>query len=202
MELPDIGRYRRRFVVEFGPEDSGLIDRMGLAHRTKRAAIVAGLRLLESGELEQLRAQVAGLQAELATAQHAPAAAQRATGAAGPKLDKAKADLAAERAAHRRTQKTLDQAQAALSEAQVSLARAQQEIVGLRAERDRVADLLPHHAYCRYCEKLVPEGEWAEHPTPEGVDVYHGSDGYRARGSLRGPATILFQRRGSGQAAR
>ncbi len=46
MELPDIGRYRRRFIVEFGPEDSGLIDRMGVAHRTKRGAIIAGLRLL------------------------------------------------------------------------------------------------------------------------------------------------------------
>ena len=58
MDLPDIGRYRRRFIVEFGPEDSGLIDRMGVAHRTKRAAIIAGLRLLDSGESEQLRARV------------------------------------------------------------------------------------------------------------------------------------------------
>jgi hypothetical protein len=29
MDLPDIGRYRRRFIVEFGPEDSGLVDRVG-----------------------------------------------------------------------------------------------------------------------------------------------------------------------------
>ncbi len=90
--------YRRRFIVEFGPEDSGLIDRMGVAHRTKRAAIIAGLRLLESGELERLRMQVAGLEADLATAQAAGAAA-KPTATATAKLDKAKADLAAERTA-------------------------------------------------------------------------------------------------------
>lgn len=201
MDLPDIGRYRRRFIVEFGPEDSGLIDRMGAAHRTKRAAIIAGLRLLESGELERLRTQVVELEAKLATAKTSAAPKPSTTGTA--KLDKAKADLQAERTAHGRTQKALDKAQAALTDAQASLTRAHTEATSLRAERDRLAARLPHHAYCRYCDKLVPEAEWAEHATPTGIDVYHQPDGYRAKGSLiSGPATVVLQRHAPGQATR
>src|ERR1035437_5463852 len=100
MDLPDIGRYRRRFIVEFGPEDSGLVDRMGVAHRTKRAAIIAGLRLLESGDVEQLRAQVADLQDELAKAKVALSGARQKTRAGMPALTKTKDDLEAEREAH------------------------------------------------------------------------------------------------------
>jgi hypothetical protein len=200
MDLPDIGRYRRRFIVEFGPEDAGLVDRMGVAHRTKRAAIIAGLHLLDSGEVERLRAQVPGLEQELARAKDALAAAQTAAGTAEPKVTKLKADLTAERAAHRRTQKQLDTAQAALMDARVSLTRAQKDAAGLQAERDRLARLLPHHAYCHHCEKLVPTSEWAEHPTLEGIDVYHQPDGYRAKSGFRGGTTLLFQRRASGQA--
>ena len=71
MDLPDIGRYRRRFIVEFGPEDSGLVDRVGEVYKTKRAAIIAGLRLLDSGETEQMRARLAALEAELSSARDA-----------------------------------------------------------------------------------------------------------------------------------
>ena len=202
MDLPDIGRYRRRFIVEFGPEDSGLIDRMGVAHRTKRAAIIAGLRLLESGELDQLRSRVADLEADLATAQTAGAATRPSTTGTA-KLDKSKADLAAERTAHRRTQRALDKAQTAVTDAKAALARAQTEAAGLRAESERLADLLPHHAYCGSCDKLVPAAEWAEHATPTGIDVYHQSDGYRAKGGLLGgPSTVLLQRRAARQAVR
>ncbi len=35
-----------------------LVDRVGEVYKTKRAAIIAGLRLLDSGETEQLRARV------------------------------------------------------------------------------------------------------------------------------------------------
>ncbi len=202
MELPDVGRYRRRFIVEFGPEDSGLIDRMGLAHRTKRAAIITGLRLLESGELERLRAQAAGLEQALATAQAAEAAA-RPTATATPKLDKAKADLAAERTARRRTERQLATAQAALKDTRASLTRAQQDVARLQAERDQLADLLPHHAYCGSCDKLVPAAEWAEQATAEGVDVYHKVDGYRVRRGVIGrPTTVLLQHAQPGQGVR
>ena len=202
MDLPDIGRYRRRFIVEFGPEDSGLIDRMGLAYRTKRGAIIAGLRLLESGELEQLRSRVAGLEQQLATAQKAPAAAQRSTAAFTRTQAKLETDLEAERTAHRQTQQTLDQARAALTDAQASLTRAQQEIAGLRTEQARLTALLPLTAYCRECAKLVPEAEWAEHPTASSIDVYHKAHAYREKRSYRPGTTPLLQRAKPGQAAR
>lgn len=202
MDLPDIGRYRRRFVVEFGPDDSGLIDRMGIAHHTKRAAIIAGLRLLESGELERLRERVAGLEQQLSTTSEIPTSAQRTAGTAPAKLDKAKADLATERAAHRRTQQALDRSATALTDAQGALRRAGREITGLRAERDRLADLMPHDAFCQECEKLVPENDWAEHTTATGIDVYHKAHRYREKGAFRSGTTPLFQRRLPGQAGR
>lgn len=61
-----------------------------------------------------------------------------------------------------------------------------------------VANLIPTTAYCPNCGKLVPESEWAETP-PEGFDVYHKADGYRATpGILAGPATVLFWRKAAG----
>ena len=204
MDLPDVGRYRRRFIVEFGPEDSGLIDRMGVAHRTKRAAIIAGLRLLESGELERLRSRVADLEQALATAQAAGAGAAAKPSTTGTaKLDKAKADLAAEHTAHRRTQRALDKAQTALQDAQATLTRAKQDVASLQAERERLAALLPYAAYCGSCDKLVPAAEWAEQATAEGVDVYHKADGYRAkRGVIGRPTTVLLQHAQPGQGVR
>ena len=182
--------------------DAGLVDRMGAAHHTKRAAIIAGLRLLDSGEVESLRAQAAGLEQELASAKAALAAAQATAATASPKLDKANADLAAERAEHRRTHKALDKSQAAMQEAQASLRRAQKDIASLQAERERLAALVPHHAYCGSCDKLVPEIEWDEQPARAGVDIYHKPDGYRAKSGLVNPATVLFWRAKPGQAAR
>ena len=70
--------------------------------------------------------------------------------------------------------------------------------LGPPGERARLAALIPHNAYCGYCDKLVPEAEWAETPARDGFDVYHKPDGYRARaGILGGPATVLFWRTGS-----
>jgi hypothetical protein len=202
MELPDIGRYRRRFIVEFGPEDSGLIDRMGVAHRTKRAAIIAGLRLLESGELDRLRSQVAELEADLA-AVRAAATATKATSVTTAKADKAKADLTAEREAHGRTRRALKKAETALTDKQTALAQAHLEIAGLQAERDRLVDRLPYAAYCRECEHLVPETEWGEHAVPSGIDVYHTAHPYRERRGVIGRSTTpLLQRHTPGQGTR
>jgi hypothetical protein len=195
MDLPDIGRYRRRFIVEFGPEDAGLIDRMGVAHRTKRAAIIAGLRLLDSGEVERLRSRVTGLEAELAAAKEVLAAASAAASSAKPDLAQAKAHLRAERDGHRATK-------VSLKEARASATRANAQIAALRAERDRLVVLLPHHAYCGSCDKLVAETEWGEQPARNGYDVYHKTDGYRAKSGIMNPATVLFWRATSGGAAR
>ena len=168
---------------------------MGVAHRTKRAAIIAGLRLLESGELERLQERVAVLEHELAASGDKLAAVQRTDSADTPKLDKAKRDLATERAAHKRTQKALDQATTKLAEAQAEVRRSRQEIVQLQAERERLVDLQPERAYCNECEKLVPAEEWAEHTTATGIDVYHKKHRYRAKGALWSGTTPLFQRR-------
>lgn len=195
VDLPDIGRYRRRFIVEFGPEDSGLIDRMGVAHRTKRAAIIAGLRLLESGELERLQERVAALEHELAASADKLSVAQRTAASDTPKLDKAKTDLSTERAAHRQTQKALDRATTTLTEAQREVRRRGQEIARLKAERQRLVELQPERAYCRECEKLVPQEDWAEQPTATAIDVYHKKHRYRAKGALWSGTTPLFQRR-------
>ena len=195
MELPVIGRYRRRFVVEFGPEEAGLVDRMGVAHRTKRAAIIAGLRLLESGELEQLRRRVADAEQELASAREDLKAARSASATATPEITSAKADLRTEHAAHRETKRALKEARAALTQAH-------QTATTLRAERDRLAGLLPSYAYCGTCDKLVPEAEWAEQPARNGVDVYHQPDGYRPKGGLLSPATVLFWRAPYGRTVR
>lgn len=190
MDLPDIGRYRRRFIVEFGPEDAGLMDRMGVAHRTKRAAIIAGLRLLDSGEVERLRSRVTGLEAELAAAKDGLAASS-----AKHDLAQAEANLRAEKDGHRATKDNLKEARAAAT-------RAKAQVAALRAERDRLVVLLPHYAYCGSCDKLVPETEWGEQPAREGFDVFHKNDGYRAKGGIMNPATVLFWRATSGQAAK
>jgi hypothetical protein len=188
MDLPDIGRYRRRFIVEFGPEDSGLIDRMGEVHRTKRAAIIAGLRLLDSGETEQLRARVATLSAELASTRAALEEKAKAARDAKPLAAQAKADLREKREALAETRAEVRRVKAANADVRRSNEQ-------LTADRDRLRDLVPHFAYCGYCDKLVPEAEWAEQPVERGFHVYHKPDGYRAKRSmLSGPATVLFWR--------
>ena len=187
MELPDIGRYRRRFIVEFGPEDSGLVDRLGLIHRTNRGAIIAGLRLLESGEVEQLRERVSDLSAQLDTARSALETKAKAAREAKPAAAAAKADL-------REVRSELAAARAevrAVKAANAEVRRANEEF---DAELDRVVALLPHHAYCGYCDSLVPESEWAETAARNGFDVYHKPDGYRAKRTMGGAASVLFWR--------
>ncbi len=188
MDLPDIGRYRRRFIVEFGPEDSGLVDRVGEVYKTKRAAIIAGLRLLDSGETAQLRVRLAALEAELSSAREALEDKAKAIHDAKPAAALAKADL-------REKRQELAAARAEVRRLKAANADVRRAIVELTAERDRLNDLVPHHAYCGYCDKLVPEAEWAEQPGQGGYLVYHKPDGYRAKGGIVGrPATVLFWR--------
>ena len=68
-------RYKRRFLVEFTPSESDLLDRLGLKQGTKRRAILDGLRLLESGELESLRERLAQAERERDAAMAEAAAA-------------------------------------------------------------------------------------------------------------------------------
>jgi hypothetical protein len=196
MDLPDVGRYRRRFIVEFGPEDSGLVDRMGAAHRTKRAAIIAGLRLLDSGLTEQLHERVAALEAELSETRAAVEETAKAVRNDQPAAVQAKADL-------REKREELAAARAEVRRLKAANAEVRRAILELTSERDRLADQVPHYAYCGYCEKAVPEAEWAEQPGERGVWVYHKPDGYRPKGGLvgRGPS-LLFWRETSALASR
>jgi hypothetical protein len=186
MELP-AGRYRRRFIVEFDPGESELVDRMGVAHRTKRAAILAGLRLLEADESAALRQRVAALEAELSTTTTRLTRASTTADEATPALAKVRADLRAARAARAETRQALVEAKTTIRETKAKMA-------ALAAERDRLAALVPRHAWCGSCGKLVPEAEWAEAPARGGVDVYHKRDGYRGTGNPFKAATILFWR--------
>jgi len=192
MNLPSVGRYRRRFIVEYGPEDSDLMDRMGVAHKTKRAAILAGLRLLDSHESDQLRARIARLETDLETA----TASAATTGAQAQQSTsdrlQAVGNVRAERTAHRETRAKLQAAKAMIADLKVSIGQ-------LERERARIDALVPHHAFCGACGKLVPEAEWAEMPARDGFDVYHKADGYRARPAILGrPATVLFWRKTAG----
>lgn len=188
MDLPDIGRYRRRFIVEFGPEDSGLVDRVGEVYKTKRAAIIAGLRLLDSGEIEQLRTQLAALEAELSSAREALEEGAKAVRDAKPAAALAKADL-------REKRDELAAARAEVRRAKTANAEVRRAIVELTSERDRLRDLVPRYAYCGYCDKLVSDSEWAEEAAQGGYHVYHKPDGYRPKGGIvGGPATVLFWR--------
>ena len=188
MDLPDIGRYRRRFIVEFGPEDSGLVDRVGEVYKTKRAAIIAGLRLLDSGETEQMRARLTALEAELSSARDALEEKAKAVRAAKPAAALAKADL-------REKSEELAAARAEVRRVKSVNAEVRRAMVKLTAERDRLRDQVPHHAYCGYCDKLVPDSEWAEEAAQRGYYVYHKAHGYRPKRSiLAGPATVLLWR--------
>jgi NADH pyrophosphatase NudC (nudix superfamily) len=191
MDLPPVGRYRRRFIVEFGPEDSELVDRMGVAHKTKRAAILAGLRLLDSDEIDQLRTRSAQLKAEVKTTKAAVATARSQARQSRADRAQAVADLRAERAAHR-------ESKAKLRAAGQTIADHERTLDQLTAERARLVALIPHHAFCGSCGKLVPEAEWAEAPARDGFDVYHQPDGYRAKTSMFVAATVLFWRKTAG----
>lgn len=179
-------RYRRRFLVEFTPAESDLVERLGRVHGTKRRAILEGLAALDSGELAALRARAAELEGQL-TAAAATASDARAAVAA------AKVELRDERSAHRQTKARLREAQR-----QVAVARA--DLAAARAARDRLTVLVPHHAYCAACEKLVPEAEWAEQPMERGVVVFHRPHGYRPKRTLTQSPSVLFWRAtGAGQ---
>lgn len=195
MDLPDIGRYRRRFIVEFGPEDSGLVDRVGEVYKTKRAAIIAGLRLLDSGEIEQLRARLAALEEELSSAREALEEKAKAVRDAKPAAALAKADL-------REKREELAAARAEVRRVKTANAEVRRAIVELTAERDRLRDQVPHHAYCGYCDKAVPEAEWAEQPVERGVWVYHTPDGYRPKRGLGRGTNLLFWLEKAGLAPR
>jgi DNA repair exonuclease SbcCD ATPase subunit len=184
-------RYKRRFLVVFTPSESDRLDRLGLAHGSKRRAILAGLRLLESGELETLRERVAALEGERDAAAAAAAAATEQVAKAGTlrkELQTATRQLREVRAA-------LTSAQGELRQTRQDLAKAQHDGEAAQAEARRQAALVPHFAACAACGKYVPESEWAEQPDGKGgVHVYHKPHGLRLKPTLGQNSSALFWR--------
>jgi chromosome segregation ATPase len=198
---PPDNRYRRRFLVEFTPSESELADRLGAAHGSKRRAIVNGLQLLESGVVESLRAQVAALEKERDVAKAAAARAVESLKTAKEQVSDAKEhaadaksaarELRTERSAHRQTSSDLEQVVAELTATQQALESAQSEL-------QRYAAALPTAAYCRECDKFVPNTEWAEQVAHDSVvHVYHNKHQYRPKGTITKWPTVMFWRGGS-----
>ncbi len=191
---PPDNRYRRRFLVEFTPAESDLAERLGAVHGSKRRAIVTGLGLLESGEVEALRGQVAALEKERDAARAAASRAGESLKAAKERAANAKeaaAELRAERAAHNKTKAELAQARREMASTLEALTAAQSEL-------QRYASSLPTMAYCRECDKFVPLTEWSERAAEGGVvHVYHNKHEYRPRGSITKYATVMFMRGGT-----
>lgn len=191
---PPDNRYRRRFLVEFTPAESDLAERLGAVHGSKRRAIVTGLGLLESGEVESLRAQVAALEKERDAAKAAASKASEGLRTAKERAADAKetaAELREERAAH-------NKAKAELAQARREIASTRQDLATAQSEQQRYASALPTMAYCPGCEKYVPRTEWAEQPVEGGiVHVYHAKHGYQLKPAFTKTQSVMFWRGGS-----
>jgi hypothetical protein len=191
---PPDNRYRRRFLVEFTPAESDLAERLGAVHGSKRRAIVTGLSLLESGEVEALRARVAALEKERDAAKAAASkAGERLATAKEHAADAKEAanELRNERAAHKQTKADLAQARRDLAAIQQALAIAQ-------SEQQRYAAALPTMAYCPGCRDYAPRDEWDERPAEGGiVHVYHTKHGYQPKGTFTKLQSVMFWRGGS-----
>ena len=191
---PPDNRYRRRFLVEFTAAESDLADRLGAVHGSKRRAIVTGLRLLDSGEIESLRAQVEALERERDAAKAAASKAGESLKTAKEQVAEARtatSELRAERAAHKQTKADLAQVRRELAGTQQALATAQ-------SEQQRYASALPTMAYCPACEKYVPRTEWAEQAASDGfIHVYHTKHGYQPKQTFTKQLSVLFWRGGT-----
>jgi hypothetical protein len=191
---PPDNRYRRRFLVEFTPAESDLAERLGAVHGSKRRAIVNGLQLLESGEVESLRARVAALERERDAAKAAASKAAESLKTAKERATDAKeaaGELRNERAAHNKTK-------AELAQAQRDLSATRQALVEAQAEAQYYASVLPTMAYCPACRDYAPSEEWDERPAEGGVvHVYHSKHGYQPKATFTKLPSVMFWRGGS-----
>src|ERR1035437_5433909 len=191
---PPDNRYRRRFLVEFTPAESDLAERLGAVHGSKRRAIVTGLGLLDSGEVESLRARVEALERERDAANAAASKAGESLKAAKEQAAESKGaatELRTERAAHKQTKADLARARRELADTQQTLATAQ-------SEQQRYASALPTMAYCPDCEKYGPRSEWAEQPAADGfIHVYHTKHGYQPKQTFTKQLSVMFWRGGT-----
>jgi len=183
--------FRRRFPLELSPTEYELLDAAGIAHGSKRAALLAGLAALEaltSSEHERALA-IADRDAALARVAELEATV----------VDFERARTTA-RGSSTRARKDADAAKAGLSEMtrQAELAEADrrdEREARMAAEkklnwiaRERVDELR-----CPRCSEFVSSAEWAEQPTPEGRLVFHKRCGFH-RGGLLDHTSVLGRR--------
>ena len=181
-------RYKRRFLVEFTPTESDRLDQLGLVHGSKRRAILDGLQLLESGELETLRERIAALEGDR------DAAAGEATVQLG-ETRRLREERKASAAQLRETRAGLKSATTDLRQAKQDVATLRHDLAAAQAEARRQAALVPHFAFCAACGKYVPESEWDEQPDGKGgVHVYHKPHGLHLKPTLGQNSSALFWR--------
>ena len=186
MDLPDIGRYRRRFIVEFGPEDSGLVDRVGEVYKTKRAAIIAGLRLLDSGEIEQLRARLAALEPSCSAREALEDKAKAVREEAGRGAGQGRS------AREARGTRSGPGRGAARQDCQCGGSARECRTDRRAGPPERSGPPLRLLRLLRQARARVRMGRASR---PRRLCVYHKPDGYRAKGSLvGGGASVLFWR--------
>ncbi|MGO9181403.1 MAG: hypothetical protein ACLQBX_04860 [Candidatus Limnocylindrales bacterium] len=188
MQARSPDRYKRRFLVEFTPSESDRLDQLGLVHGSKRRAILDGLRLLESGELESLRERIAALEGER----------DAAAGEAAAQLTETRR-LCEERKASaaqlRETRAALTSAKADLRQAKQDVATVRHDLAAAQTEARRLEARLPHHAFCAACGNYVPENDWDEQPDGKGgVHVYHKPHGLHLKPTLGQNSSALFWR--------
>ena len=197
MTEPPPDRYKRPFLVQLTLAESDLLERAGSRHGTKRKAVVEGLRLLESGELDALRGRVADLERERDTA---AAEARNASATQSADAQSARAELKQASGQLREERAALRSARAELRTARQDLAGTRKELASVQTEAHRLAARVPHHAFCGACGRYVPDAEWAEQVDPKGgVHVYHRPHGFRQRGTLGQGASALFWRAKPGE---
>ena len=197
MPVSSPDRYRRPFLIQLTAAESDRLDRLGATRGSKRQALLDGLALLETGELETLRTRVAELEQERdqAVADARTAATAQAADGAGvrDRLRQATTQLRDERAAHRATTAELRQRTQDLSSLRRDLASTQRELAAAQDEARRLAARLPHQAFCGACGKLAPEAEWATQPAQGGgLYVYHQPHGWRPKATLTQGPSVLF----------
>lgn len=181
-------RFRRRVVLEMLPDENELLQRVAKAHGTMRGALLTGLRLLESDELGQLRATVAELEGKLARSQQQLSAtktrkADQATAAA-----KVQSEL-------ERVHASAREAQAELRKTKSALTKADKLAEDWTQHAHRLENLAIRHLFCASCNDFVPEKEWAEQSSRDGVGIYHEAHDYKEKSGLLAPATVMAWRR-------
>ena len=85
-------------------------------------------------------------------------------------------------------------AQAELRKAKSALTKAYKLAEDWTRYGHRLENLAIRHLFCPSCNDFVPENEWAEQPTRDGVGIYHKTHDYKEKSNLLTTATVMAWR--------